>query len=83
MSLWLAVKVVCCSRVLFGSKIIDCTGVESFGTLLSTLGDEHFVCRCVVVKCVFVQSVSCADPMRKVLQHGVLAMWQPNGQGLD
>ena len=48
MSLWLAVKVVCCSRVLFGSKIIDCTGVESFGTLLSTLGDEHFVDRCVV-----------------------------------
>ena len=32
----------------FGSKIIDCTGVESFGTLLSTLGDKCFVDRCVV-----------------------------------
>ena len=48
MSLWLAVKVVCCSRALFGSKIIDCTGVESFGTLLSTLGNKRFVDRCVV-----------------------------------
>ena len=66
MSLWLAVKVVCCSRVLFGSKIIDCTGVESFGTLQSTLDDKRFIDRCVV-KCVFVQSVSCADPMGNVL----------------
>ena len=48
MSLWLAVKVVCCSQVLFGSKIIDCTGVESFGTLLPTLCDERFVDNCVV-----------------------------------
>ena len=81
MNLWLAVKVVCCSRVLIGSKIIDCTGIESFGNLLFTLGDERFVDRCVVS--VFVQSVSCADPMGNVLQHGVLAMWKPNGQGLD
>ena len=69
MSLWLAVKVVLLFLSSVRLKDNDCTGVESFGTLLSTLGDERFVDRCVV-KCVFVQSVSCADPMGNILQHG-------------
>ena len=41
-SLWLAVKVVSGSRVLFGSKIINCLEYESFGQLLSRLENESF-----------------------------------------
>ena len=32
-SLWLGVKVVCGSRVLFGSKIVNCSKEETFGNL--------------------------------------------------
>ena len=39
-SLWLAVKVVSGSRVLFGSKIVNCLEYESFGQLLSRLENE-------------------------------------------
>ena len=41
-SLWLAVKVVSGSRVLFGSKIVNCLEYELFGQLLSRLEDESF-----------------------------------------
>ena len=41
-TLWLAVKVISGSKVLFGSKIISCSVVESFGSLLSRLEEEHF-----------------------------------------
>ena len=34
-SLWLGVKVVCGSRVLFGSKIVNCSKEETFGNLIS------------------------------------------------
>ena len=42
LTLWLAVKVVSRSEVLFGSKIISCSGVETFGGLLSRLEEERF-----------------------------------------
>ena len=42
LTLWLAVKVVSGSKVLFGSKIISCSEVESFGGLLSRLEEERF-----------------------------------------
>ncbi len=41
-SLWLAVKVISGSKVLFGSKIVQCQGEQSFGQLLSQIEGEHF-----------------------------------------
>ena len=40
--LWLAVKVVSGSRVLFGSKIVQCLEDQSFGQLISELEGETF-----------------------------------------
>ena len=41
-SLWLGVKVVCGSRVLFGSKIVNCSKEETFGNLISRIQEEQF-----------------------------------------
>ena len=38
--LWLSVKVVSGCTVLFGSRIINCSQVETFGNLLSRLADR-------------------------------------------
>ena len=41
-SLWLSVKVVSGSSVLFGSKIVSCSNEETFGNLISRLQEEQF-----------------------------------------
>jgi hypothetical protein len=41
-SLWLAVKVIMGSKVLFGLRIVQCEEEQSFGQLLSQLGGEQF-----------------------------------------
>ena len=40
--LQLSMKVVACSRVLFGLKIVNCSEEETFGNLISRLEEEHF-----------------------------------------
>ena len=46
-NLWLAVKVLSGPKMLFGSKIIQCSVEESFGHLLSRLEGESFAERTV------------------------------------
>ena len=41
-SLWLAVKIVVSSKVLFFPTIIPCSGEESFGQLLERIDGERF-----------------------------------------
>ena len=36
-------KVVACSKVLFGLKIVNCSEDETFGNLISRLEEEHFL----------------------------------------
>ena len=45
--LWLAVKVVSGSRILFSFKIISCTEAKTFGGVLSRLEGEHSSERCI------------------------------------
>ena len=66
--LWLAVKVVFGSRVLFSFNIISCTETETFDGLLSRLEREHFTERCIE-KVVIVVQYCCAHSSFKILMN--------------
>ena len=62
-SLWLGVKVVACSRVLFGLKIVNCSEKDTFGSLISQFSERR------------VEEVNTKDSTQ---QHLIFCYWPPD-----